>query len=96
MELFRPQVAILTAVGFAAAVTIALWKMQRLGLRAQFLVLVAMGVSIGFVLMTVLQVPEFPHWLAVLMVLVVFIAAPFATRIFMRSLKQDEERARER
>jgi len=96
MALVRPQTAILAAIAFAGAIAIVVWRMRRLNLRAQFLVLLAMGVSIGFVLMTAVQVPDFPRWLAASLVLVVFIAAPFATRTFMRSLKQEEqEQARE-
>jgi FtsH-binding integral membrane protein len=89
--LLRPPTAIMAAIAFAGAVAIAVWQMRRLKARAQFLVLLALGVSIGFLLMIVVQLPEFPHWLAALMVLVVFIASPFATRTFMRSLKQDEQ-----
>lgn len=88
--MLRQQSAIVAAIAFAGAVGIAIWQMRRLKLRTQFLVLVALGVSIGFLLMIVVQVPEFPHWLAGLMILVVFVAAPFATRTFMRSLKQEE------
>ena len=91
MAFLRPQSAILAAIAFAGAIGIVVWRMRRLNLRAQFLVLLALGVSVGFVLMTVVQVPEFPRGLAAALVLVVFIAAPFATRIFMRSLKQDEQ-----
>ena len=91
MAFLRPQSAILAAIAFAGAVAIVIWRMRRLNPRAQFLVLLALGVSIGFLLMIVVQVPDFPHWLAALMVLVVFIAAPFATRTFMRSLKQEEQ-----
>ena len=91
MAFLRPQSAILAAIAFAVAVAIVIWRMRRLNPRAQFLVLLALGVSIGFLLMIVVQVPDFPQWLAALMVLVVFIAAPFATRTFMRSLKQEEQ-----
>jgi membrane protein implicated in regulation of membrane protease activity len=96
MIFLRPQTAILAAIAFAGAIAIALWRMRRLSLRVQFLVLLSLGVSIGFVFMTVVQVPDFPRWLAAAMVTMVFIAAPFATRTFMRSLKQEEqEQARE-
>ncbi len=91
MEIFHTRTAILSAVAFAGAAALVVWRMRRLNLRAQFLVLLAFAVSIGFVFMTVLQVPDFPRWLAASMVLVVFIAAPFATRTFLRSLKEDEQ-----
>jgi FtsH-binding integral membrane protein len=90
-ELLRPPTAIIAAIAFAGAVAIAVWQMRRLKARAQFLVLLALGVTIGFLLMIVVQLPEFPHWLAAAMVLVVFIASPFATRTFLHSLKQDEQ-----
>ncbi len=89
--MLRPPTAIIAAIAFAGAVAFAVWQMRKLKPRAQFLILLALSVSIAFVLMTVVQVPKFPHWLAAAMVLVVFIASPFATRTFLRSLKQDEQ-----
>ena len=65
--------------------------MRRLSMRAQLLVLVALGVSVGVLLMVVVQLPDFPRWLAAAMIAAVLIASPFATRIFVQSLKQDEE-----
>ncbi|MGC1686205.1 MAG: hypothetical protein WA734_11340 [Candidatus Acidiferrales bacterium] len=90
MAFLRSPSAILGVIAYAGAIAIVVWRLSRLSLRAQFLVLLSLGVSIGFVLMTVVQIPDFPGRLAVSMVLVVFIAAPFATRTFMRSLKQEE------
>ena len=87
----RQQTAILAAAGFGGVIAVLVWRMRRLSLRAQFLVLLSFGVAIGFILMTVVQVPNFPGWLATLMVLAVFVAAPFATRTFLRSLKQEEQ-----
>jgi membrane protein implicated in regulation of membrane protease activity len=64
--------------------------MRRLSLRTQFLILLAIGVSISFVFLMIVQLPEYRSWLATLLVLIVFVAAPFAVRIFLRSLTQEE------
>jgi uncharacterized membrane protein len=48
-------------------------------------------VSIGVLLMTIVQVPRFPGWLAASLVIVVFISMPFALRHFMRRLSQEDE-----
>ncbi|MFZ0038645.1 MAG: hypothetical protein WAK91_14540 [Candidatus Acidiferrales bacterium] len=80
-----------TAVGVAAAILAVLWFMRRLSLRGQFVALVFVSVSIGVLLMTIVQVPRFPGWLAASLVIVVFISMPFAVRRFMRSLSQEDE-----
>lgn len=85
-----------TAVGVAAAILAVLWFMRRLSLRGQFISLVIAAVSVGFMLLTIVQVPGFPGWLAASLVIVVFVCMPFAVRRFMRSLLQeDEERMKE-
>jgi FtsH-binding integral membrane protein len=91
MAILRPQSAILAMLAFAGVVAIVVWQVRRLSLRGQFLALVALGVSIGFLVMIVVQLPNFPHWLAAGMIVVVFVAAPFATQTLMRSLKQEEQ-----
>jgi hypothetical protein len=91
MSFLCSRSAILGLIAFAGAIALVVWRLPRLTLRAQFLVLLSLCVSIGFVLITVVQIPDFPGRLAVSLVLVVFIAAPFATRTFMRSLNQEEE-----
>jgi len=93
LMLMQPQSGGLTLAGFAIAVAALVWWMRRLNMRGRFLVLLILGVSLGFVFMTVVQVPEFPHWLALALVLVVFLASPFAVRSFMAALRQDEEEA---
>jgi hypothetical protein len=89
--LMQPQSGGLILAGFAVAVAALVWWMRRLSMRGRFLVLLILAVSIGFVFMTVVQVPEFPHWLALALVLVVFMASPFAVRSFMVALRQEEE-----
>lgn len=91
--LMQPQTGGLIVAGFSAAVVALVWWMRRLSTRGQFLVLLILGVSVGFVFMTVVQVPEFPHWLAAALVVVVFAASPFAVRSFMASLRQEEDEA---
>jgi hypothetical protein len=77
---------------FVAAVVILflVWCMRRLSLKAQFLVLLAMGVTLAFLLLMIVQLPEYRSWLATFLVLMVFIASPFAIRICLRSLTQEE------
>jgi len=80
-----------TAVGVVAAILAVLWFVRRLSLRVQFVALVVVSVSIGVLLMTIVQVPRFPGWLAASLVIVVFISMPFALRHFMRRLSQEDE-----
>jgi FtsH-binding integral membrane protein len=74
----------------AAGILFLVWCMRKLSLKAQFLVLLAMGVSISFVLLMIVQLPEYRSWLAILLVLIVFVASPIAVRIFLRSLTQED------
>jgi hypothetical protein len=76
-----------------AVVSVLVSSMQRLGLRAQFLVLLGLGVSIGFLFLILVQVPSFPHWLGISLIMIVFVASLFGSRILLRSLKQEEESA---
>jgi hypothetical protein len=67
------------------------WSMRRLGLRAQFLVLLGLGVLIGFLFLVLVQVPGFPRWVGICLVMIVFVASQFGLRIFLRSLKKEEQ-----
>ena len=72
------------------------WCIRKRSLLVQFLVLLAMGVSMSFLLLMIVQLPEYRSWLATLLVLVVFLASPIAVRLFLRGLSTDEsERANE-
>jgi len=66
--------------------------MQRLSLRVQFMVLLGMGVTIGFIFLVMVQMPSFPEWFGVSLMLVVFVASLFGTRIFLRSLSQEDQK----
>src|SRR5271168_835998 len=66
--------------------------MQRLSLRVQFMVLLGMGVSIGFIFLVMVQMPSFPEWFAVSLMAVVFVASLFGTRIFLRSMSQEDNK----
>jgi hypothetical protein len=66
--------------------------MHKLSLRAQFMVLLGLGVTIGFVFLVMVQMRSFPEWFGVSLVLVVFIASLFGTRIFLRSLAQEDKK----
>jgi membrane protein implicated in regulation of membrane protease activity len=63
--------------------------------RAQFLVLLAFGVVIGFTFFAMVQFPQFPLWLGVSLMVVVLTASPFATRTFLSSLTQEYEQTNE-
>jgi L-lactate permease len=67
-------------------------SMRGLKLRAQFMVLLGLGVTIGFIFLVMVQLPAFPEWFGVSLVVVVFIASLFGTRIFMNSLAQEDKR----
>ena len=66
--------------------------MHRLSLRVQFMVLLGMGVTIGFIFLVMVQMPSFPGWLGVSLIVVVFFASLFGTRIFLRSLSLEDKK----
>ena len=80
---------VLIPIAAAMGVTLLIRSMRRLRLRAQFMVLLIVAVSIGFIFLIMVQMPEFPEWLGVSLLSVVFIASFFGTRIFLRSVAQD-------
>jgi hypothetical protein len=92
--------ALLIGITIAALLCVYLLvrSMHKLGLRTQFMVLLGMGVSIGFLLLVMVQMPRFSHWFGVSLIVVVFIAGQFGTRIFLRSMaledKKTEDEAR--
>ena len=67
-------------------------SMHRLKLRAQFMVLLGLGVSIGFIFLVMVQMPSFPEWFGVSLIAVVFVASLFGTRIFLRSMSQEDKK----
>jgi hypothetical protein len=81
------------------AVLLLVRSMNRLSLRVQFTALLGLGVSIGFIFLVMVQMPTFPQWFGVSLIVVVFIASLFGTRIFLRSLsvedKKTEDEARD-
>jgi hypothetical protein len=74
----------------AAGILFLVWCTRKLNFVAQFLVLLGMGVCMGFLLLMIVQLPEYRSGLATLLVLMVFIASPIAVRILLRSLKTEE------
>ncbi len=80
---------VLIPIAAAIGVTLLIRSMRRLRLRAQFMVLVILGVAIGFIFLITVQMPGFPEWLGVSLFSVVFIASFFGTRIFLRSVAQE-------
>ena len=77
-------------------VLLVVWCVRKRSLLVQFLMLLAMGVSMSFLLLMIVQLPEYRSWLATLLVLMVFLASPIAVRLFLQSLSTDEsERANE-
>ena len=81
----------LIVVASTAGIVLLNWSMRRLSLRAQFVVLLALGILIGFIFMTIVQVPGFPPWVGISLIVVVFIASLFGVRIFLRSLALDRD-----
>jgi hypothetical protein len=81
----------LILVAATAGIVLLTWSMRRLSPRAQFIVLLALGVLIGFIFMTIVQVPGFPPWVGISLIVVVFIAGLFGVRIFLRSLSLDQD-----
>ena len=86
------RLLLLILIAAVIAVFLLIRAMHRLKPRTQFMVLLVMGVSIGFIFLIMVQMPKFPQWLGITLVLVVFIASLFGTRIFLRSVAQDEKR----
>ncbi len=66
--------------------------MRKLRLRVQFMVLLGMGVTIGFIFLVMVQMRSFPEWFGVSLMAVVFVASLFGTRIFLRSLSQEDKK----
>ncbi len=85
------RLLLLIPIAVAAGVILLIRAMRKLALRPRFMVLLVLGVSIGFIFLIMVQMPEFPQWLGVTLVVIVFIASLFGTRIFLRSLAQDEK-----
>jgi hypothetical protein len=81
----------LIVVASTAGIAFLKWSMRRLSLRAQFVVLLGLGILIGFIFMTIVQVPGFPPWVGISLIVVVFIAGLFGVRIFLRSLALDRD-----
>jgi hypothetical protein len=81
----------LILVSATAGIILLTWSLRRLGHRAQFVHLLALGILIGFSFMTIVQVPGFPPWLGISLIVVVFIAGIFGVRIFLRSLALDRD-----
>ena len=85
----------LIPLAFVIGVGVLTLSMRRMKPRAQFLVLLVLGVVIGFTFFAMVQLPQFPLWLGVSLMVVVLTASPFAIRTFMRSLIQDDEQVNE-
>jgi uncharacterized membrane protein AbrB (regulator of aidB expression) len=91
----RPVPLILIPLAVAVGVVVLMRSMHRMRPRAQFLVLLVLGVIIGFTFLVMVQLPQFPPWLGVSLMVVVVTASPFAIRTFMRSLTQEDEQTNE-
>jgi hypothetical protein len=90
-ETMLPRLLAFALISAAATAGIFLltWSMRRLGLRAQFVVLLALGILIGFIFMTIVQVPGIPSWVGISLIVIGFIAGLFGVRILLRSLSLD-------
>jgi len=87
---------ILIALSATAGVFLLTRAMHKLPLRAQFGVLLGLGVAIGFIFLMMVQMASFPMWLGISLVTVVSIASLFGTRIFLRSLMQEQREEEDR
>ena len=87
---------ILIALGATVGIFLLTRVMFKLPLRAQFGVLLGLGIAIGFIFLMMVQMAWFPMWLGISLVTVVFIASLFGTRIFLRSLAQEEREEEDR
>jgi hypothetical protein len=76
---------LLIPVAVTAGMVLLVRAMRKLGLRPQFMVLLILGVSSGFIFLVMVQMPEFPQWLGVTLLLIVLIASFFGVRIFLRA-----------
>jgi hypothetical protein len=84
------RLLLLIPVAAAAGVFLLIRGMHRLSLRAQFLVLLALAVLIGFIFLVMVQMPGVPMWFGIALLSIVFVESLFGTRIFLRSLAQEE------
>jgi hypothetical protein len=87
---------ILIALGATVGVFLLTRMMRGLSLRAQFGILLGLGVAIGFIFLMMVQMASFPMWLGISLVTVVFLASLFGTRIFLRGLMQEEREEEDR
>jgi hypothetical protein len=87
---------ILIALGATVGIFLLTRVMFKLPLRAQFGVLLGLGIAIGFIFLMMVQMAWFPMWLGISLVTVVFIASLFGTRIFVLSLAQEEREEEDR
>jgi hypothetical protein len=94
--MFQIGMLALIALGAAMGVFLLTRMMHGLSLRAQFGVLLGLGVAVGFIFLMMVQMASFPMWLGISLVTVVFIASLFGTRIFLRSLMQEEREEEDR
>ena len=85
------RLLLLIPLAVAAGMVLLIRAMRKLALRPQFMVLLVLGVSIGFIFLVMVQMPEFPQWLGVTLLVIVFIASFFGVRIFLRSVAQEEK-----
>jgi len=88
-----PLILIFAAV--VAGLVVLMRVMRKMKLRAQFLVLLVLGIAIGFTFLAMVQLPHFPHWLGVSLMAVVLATSPFAIRTFVRSLVEEDAKANE-
>ena len=94
--MFQVGMLVLIALSATMGVFLLTRMMRGLSLRAQFGILLGLGIAIGFIFLMMVQMASFPMWLGISLVTVVFIASLFGTRIFLRSLMQEEREEEDR
>jgi membrane protein implicated in regulation of membrane protease activity len=83
-------------IGISIAAVLCVFPLARImckvSLRVQFMILLGMGVTIGFIFLVMVQLPSFPEWFGVSLIAAVFMASLVGTRIFLRSLAQEDKK----
>jgi hypothetical protein len=79
---------ILILIASTLLVSLLTWSMRSWRPHTQFLILLGLGVLIGFLFLTLVQISDFPHWIGISLIMIVFVASQFGLRIFLRTLKK--------
>jgi Ca2+/Na+ antiporter len=85
------RLLLLIPIAVAAGMISLIRAMRKLALLPQFIVLLVLGVFVAFIFLIMVQMPRFPPWLGVTLIIIAYIASFFGVRIFLRSVTQEEK-----